>query len=78
MSAVALTGHAIVLYRASVLKAALKLYAAHRIQPNRAYTPTAMLREAGIITGKKYPRGYYETAIEDLQEWLNAQLAARR
>jgi hypothetical protein len=77
MTAMVLTGNAIPLYRAAVLKSALTLYAKHKIQVNRAYTPTAMLKVAGDITGKKYPRGYYDIAANDLQEWIDAQLANR-
>lgn len=77
MTAVVLTGEAIQIHRANVIRAALKLYATHRIQANRAYTPKNMLEAAASITGKKYPRGYYDTAILDLQEWINARLATR-
>ena len=57
-------------YRAAALKAGLKLYALHGIKPNRGWTPTAMLRAAGQITGKTYKRGEYERAISDLGAWL--------
>jgi hypothetical protein len=59
-------------YRAITLKHGLKLYAKHGIKPNSAWTPTAMLRTAGQITGKTYKRGQYEQAIADLEAWINA------
>jgi hypothetical protein len=59
-------------YRAIVIKAGLKMYMLHRIKPNSAYTPTAMLRVAGEITGKHYKRREYERAINDLQVWIDA------
>jgi len=71
MAAVILTGAQIPLYRAAVLKAALTLYAKHRIRVNRAYTPGAMLREAGLITGKTYTRGSHDLAAADLETWID-------
>ena len=59
-------------YRAIALKHGLYLYATCRIKPNRAWTPTAMLRAAGQITGKTYKRGHYHEAIADLTAWINA------
>lgn len=58
-------------YRAITLKHGLKLYADTGMKPNRAYTPTAMLRTAGQITGKTYKRGQYRQAIDDLTAWIN-------
>jgi hypothetical protein len=58
-------------YRAIALKHGLKLYAAHGIKPNRHWTPTAMLRTAGELTGKIYKRGQYREAIADLTAWIN-------
>ena len=58
-------------YRAIVLKHGLMLYAKTGMKPNRAYTPTAMLRTAGQITGKAYKRGQYQEAIADLTAWIN-------
>lgn len=48
-------------YRALVLKHGL--YAAYKIRPNRAWTPTAMLKAP-------YKRGDYSRAIADLHKWL--------
>ena len=51
-------------------RAAVGIYRAIVIKPNRAYTPTAMLRAAGEITGKTFKRGQYALAIEALEDWL--------
>ena len=59
-------------YRAIALKHGLKLYADTGMKPNRAWTPTAMLRTAGEITGQTYKRGQYRQAIRDLTVWINA------
>ena len=57
-------------YTAIALKSGLKLYHTHKIKPNRAWTPTAMLVKAGSITGHQYRRGEYQRAIADLENWL--------
>ena len=57
-------------YRAIAIKQGLKMYALHRMQPNRAWTPSNMLRAAGQITGHTYKRGRYGQAIADLEAWL--------
>jgi hypothetical protein len=36
------------------------------MKPNRAYTPTAMLKAASAMTGEAYKRGEYEKAATDL------------
>lgn len=59
--------------RALTIRKALQLYAKTGMQVNRAYTPTAMLRVAGEITGKKYKRGQYTQAADDIWEWVNMQ-----
>jgi len=46
-------------YQAIALKHGLKMYAACGMQPNRMWTPTAMLKTAGAITGQKFKRGQY-------------------
>jgi hypothetical protein len=58
-------------YRAIALKHGLKLYADCGIKPNRMWTPTAMLKAAGGITGKTYKRGQYQMAVFDLTAWIN-------
>lgn len=57
-------------YRAIALKSGLKLYAKTGMKPNRMWTPTAMLRAAGDVTGRVYKRGQYLQAIADLDAWL--------
>ena len=59
-------------YRAVVIKSGLKLYRDTGMRPNRAYTPTAMMRVASEITGKKFKARDYTGAIEALEAWLNA------
>jgi hypothetical protein len=59
-------------YQAIVLKSALKMYAAHGMRVNRAYTPTAMLKLAGAITGQTFKRGQYTQALEALEAWIEA------
>ena len=57
-------------YQAVVLKSGLKLYAKTGMKPNRAWTPTRMLRLAEHITGRKFKRGEYMLAHDALAEWL--------
>ena len=60
------------MYRVIVLKSAIGLYlkSNRRLTPNRAYTPTNMLKWAGEITGKRYKRGQHQQALLDLGMWL--------
>ena len=53
-------------YQTLALRRGMMLYDAHGTKPNRAWTPTAMLRTAGNITGKVYKRGQMKLAIADL------------
>jgi hypothetical protein len=57
---------AIDIYRARVIASSLRLYAKTGMKPNRAYTPTSMLKAASGITGEKYKRGEYLKAAADL------------
>jgi hypothetical protein len=59
-------------YRAIALKHGIVLYAKCRMKPNRLWTPTAMLRAAGGITGETYKRGQYDRAIAGLDAWIAA------
>lgn len=59
-------------YRAVVLKHGLKLYAKTGMKPNRAWTPTAMMKLAGEITGEKFKARDYEGAAAALDKWLDA------
>ena len=62
---------AVALYRATALWSALGLYARTQMKVNRAWTPTAMLKAAGTITGKTYKRGQYGQARADLKIWMD-------
>ena len=68
--AIICTGEGINTYRALVIKQACKLYAKHKMQVNRAYTPTAMLKAASGITGKAYKRGQHQQAADDIAALL--------
>lgn len=59
------------LYAAIALKHALRFYDKTGMKPNRAWTPTAMLRKAGEIMDKKYTRGEYLVAADDLEEAID-------
>ena len=67
---------AVDLYRAAVLRSALKLYVKTGIKANRMYTPTAMLATAGAITGKRYRRGQMADALADLTLAIEAMRAS--
>lgn len=55
---------------AVTLKSGLKLYRKTGMKPNRAWTPTNMLRKTEEITGKKFKRGQYLEAEQALEKWL--------
>ena len=59
-------------FRAIYLKTGLRLFAKTGMRPNRAWTPTAMLKAAGKITGKVYKRGQYDLAVTDLEAWIKS------
>ena len=67
---------AVALFRAMALKSGLKLYARTGMRPNRAWTPTAMLRTAAAITHKTYKRGEFEKAADDLHIWIETMKSA--
>lgn len=67
---------AVEMFRAFAIAQALRLYAKTGMQANRAYTPTAMLKAASSITGKKYKRGQYVQAADDLTIWGQEMKAA--
>ncbi|MFY8164592.1 MAG: hypothetical protein ACOVKC_10190 [Brevundimonas sp.] len=66
------------IYRATVIASALRLYAKTKMQMNRAYTPTAMLRAAADITGKTFKRGQYVEAADALKAWADEQAPIAR
>lgn len=57
-------------YQAIVLRQALRMYATTGMKPNRAWTPTAMLRLASSLTGRTYRRGQYLVAATDIDAIL--------
>ena len=61
-------------YQALALRRGLLLYASTGRKPNTAWTPGAMLRTAGRITGKTYSRRQYAQAATDLHEWVQSQM----
>jgi hypothetical protein len=66
---------AVALYRAIALKAGLNL-AAKGMAVNRHMTRAKLLAAAGQLTGKRYKRGAYLTAAEDVQTWIDAMRSA--
>lgn len=63
------TGRGVEVYRAKVIAMGLRLYARTGMKPNRAYTPTAMLKAATAITGGRFKRGQYLAAAAALDIW---------
>lgn len=63
-------------FAAEVLASALRFYAKTKMQVNRAYTPTTILRAAKRYTGKDYKRGQYLIAAEDVAKWAAEMKAA--
>lgn len=61
---------AVAIYRAVALRSGIAMYARTGMKPNRMWTPTAMLKAAGEITGKSYKRGQYQQAFDDLEAWI--------
>lgn len=56
-------------YQAIVIASALDLYRKTGMKANRAYTPSAMMKAASQITGRKFKARDYETAAIALREW---------
>lgn len=52
------------IFRGAVIASALRLYAKTGMKANRAYTPSAMLKAAEEITGRKFKRGQYLEAAD--------------
>lgn len=63
------------IFRATALASGLRLYAKTGMKPNRAWTPTAMLKTAESITGLKFKRGEYEKAAQALTLFAETTLA---
>lgn len=66
---------AVDVFAMAVIASGLRLYAKTRMQPNRAYTPTAMLRAAERHTGRKFKRGQYLEAAEALSARVQSEKA---
>lgn len=67
---------AVALFRANALRAGIRLYAETGLRPSRVWTPSAMLKAAGRITGKTYKRGRFDEAIADLTVWIETMKLA--
>lgn len=59
------------IFAACTLASGLRLYAKTKMQPNRNWTPTKMLKNATKYTGNKYKRGEYEKAADEVQAFAN-------
>lgn len=70
------TGIGVQVYRAAAIASGLRLYAKSGMKPNRAWTPTAMLRAASEITGQKFKPRDYLGAADALSAWAQATAAA--
>jgi hypothetical protein len=57
-------------FQALVLKQGLKLFAATGMKPNRQWTPSAMMKLAASITGKKFKARDYLGAVAELEKWI--------
>ena len=68
--------NAVEVYAATVIAGGLRMYARCGMIPNRGYTPTAMMRRAAQITGRKFKARDYLGAADALKEWATAQAAA--
>lgn len=62
--------YAVRCYQALAVKVALRAYAKHKMQVNRAYTPKNMLATASAITGANYKVGDYLKAADDIEKLL--------
>ena len=63
------------LFRARMLVMSLKMLQKN-FRLTRSATPTKMLSMAAEFTGKKYKRGEYSQAIDDVQIWVNTMECA--
>jgi len=67
---------AVSMYRAITVKVAIETYARTKMRMTRNATPTVLLGIAGEYTGKKYKRGQYDQAAQDLNVWIETMRAA--
>lgn len=74
-----LIGPDAILYAQAIhVKVALGLHikSAGRMRMTRTASPTSLLALSTGITKKKYKRGQYQQAIDDLQTWIDTMRAA--
>lgn len=67
---------AVKFFQVTALAAAIKLYDKCGMIPSRGVTISKMMKSAEAITGKKYKRGAYLQAHEDLMTWSRTMKAA--
>lgn len=60
---------AVKVYQATVIGSALRLYAKCGLRVNRAYTPSAMMKVATALTGKRFKARDYLGAADALKAW---------
>lgn len=76
------TGEGVIYYQALALASGLDLYAKTGMKPNRAWSPTNMLKTANQLTGHHYTRSNYGAAAAALREYaaslLRGHIAAVR
>lgn len=72
------TGADVNIFRGVVIASALRFYAMTGMRINRAYTPTAMLRAAAKIKGRKFKRGQYLEAADAITAVVEAAKSAPR
>ncbi len=62
------TGEGITVYQMAVIASGLRLYARTGLKPNRAYTPSAMVRTARALLGADAPN----IGVRDYLGWADA------
>ena len=67
---------AVAMYRVTALARAILLYAKTGMIPTRGMTITKMLVAATGVTNKKYKRGQFQEAYNDLMTWQRTMKAA--
>ncbi len=67
----------IFLYQALVIAHGLEFWVKHKMQVNRAYKPSDLMRMAVKITGNKYKARDYTKAAQDLKDLVEASYANR-
>lgn len=59
--------HAVSVFQCLTIASGLNMYRKHKMIPNRAYTPKAMMAAAERITGQKFKARDYEGAANALR-----------